>query len=64
MSTENVKSIFASKSFWVNLIALAGMLLQAFTGSEVLVNVETQATILAVINIVLRTITKEAVTWK
>lgn len=57
------KSIFNSKTFWVNIIALVGMLVQQFTGSEMLVNVETQASALAVVNVLLRTITKEPVSW-
>ena len=59
-----MKSIFASKTFWVNLIALAGIVIQGATGSQILVSVETQASVLAFINIILRTITKDAVTWK
>lgn len=59
-----MKSIFTSKTFWVNLIALAGIIIQGATGSEILVNLETQASVLAFINIILRTITKEPVTWK
>lgn len=59
-----MKSIFISKTFWVNLLALIGMVLQGLTGNEILINVETQATILAVINIILRTVTKDSVVWK
>jgi len=58
-----MKSIFTSKTFWVNLLALIGIVIQGLTGSEVLVNLETQAIILSVINILLRTVTKDPVTW-
>ena len=60
---EKMKSIFTSKTFWVNLLALIGIVIQGLTGSEVLVNLETQAIILSVINILLRTVTKDPVTW-
>jgi len=58
-----MKSIFTSKTFWVNVVALVAMIVQGITGHEYL-SIETQGTILAVINIVLRTITKDAVTWQ
>lgn len=62
MSTGNTKSIFTSKMFWANIIGLVAMIIQGVTGNEV-ISLEMQGTILAVINIVLRTITKDAVTW-
>ena len=57
-----MKSIFTSKTFWVNVVALAAMIVQGFTGKELL-NLEIQGTILAVLNIIIRTITKDSVTW-
>ncbi len=60
--TPQGKSIFTSKTFWVNVLAVLAMVLQAMTGKELL-NMEVQASILAGINIVLRFITKEPVTW-
>jgi len=60
---EGAKSIFTSKTFWLNLLALAGLVIQKLTGNEILVDATTQATILAFINILLRTITKEPVSW-
>jgi len=57
-----MKSIFNSKTFWVNVVGLVAMIVQGVTGNEV-INLEMQGTILAVINIVLRTITKESITW-
>jgi hypothetical protein len=56
------KTIWLSKTFWVNLLALAGMIAQGITGSEVF-PLEVQASILTIINIGLRFITKQAVTW-
>ena len=58
-----MKSIFTSKTFWANIVALIAMTVQGFTGKE-FVSLEMQGTILAVINIILRTITKDAVSWK
>lgn len=60
---EGKKSIFTSKIFWTNVIALVAMTVQGVTGNEFLVSVEVQASILAVINVILRTVTKDAVTW-
>lgn len=56
-----MKSIFASKTFWVNLIAAVAMIGQAASGQAVVAEPETQATLLALANIVLRFVTKEAV---
>jgi len=57
-----MKSIFTSKTFWTNVVGLVAMTVQGITGKE-LINLEIQGTILAVINIVLRTITKDPVSW-
>jgi uncharacterized membrane protein len=58
------KSIFVSKTFWVNLLSLVGMVAQGVTGNEVF-PLEVQASILTIINIILRFVTKTAVsvTW-
>lgn len=56
------KSIFVSKTFWVNVLALAAMVVQGVTGKEV-IGLDAQASILAGINILLRFITKQPVTW-
>lgn len=57
-----MKSIFISKTFWVNGVALVAIIVQGATGKEI-ISLEMQTAILAFINILLRTITKEAVTW-
>lgn len=60
-----MKSIFTSKTFWTNLLAMAVIIAQGLTGSTPeWLTIEAQATILSVINIILRTVTKEEVTWK
>jgi len=56
------KRWFLSKTVWVNVIALIGVMLQAIYNKEV-IPVELQATIISVINLFLRTITKENIVW-
>lgn len=56
------KSIFASKTFWTNAVALVAMIAQGVTGKEVM-NLEVQAAILSFVNILLRFVTKDPVTW-
>jgi uncharacterized membrane protein len=58
-----MKSIFTSKTFWVNTLSLIAIITQGITGKEI-VSVELQAGILSFINIILRTVTKEPVSWK
>ncbi len=55
------KKIYLSKTFWTNVVALLAMVLQSFTGF--VIDPETQVSILAVVNVVLRLATKEPVTW-
>ena len=57
------KSVWKSKTFWVNIIALAGMVYQMVTGNEVGIPVEAQASALTIINLVLRAVTKEPIVW-
>lgn len=56
------KPFYQSKTFWVNLVAGAALIIQGVTGNEV-VSMELQASILAAINVALRFITKGAVSW-
>jgi hypothetical protein len=55
------KKIWFSKIFWLNVLGLAAILIQAYTGY--IVSVETQASVLAVLNVLLRLITKDPVVW-
>jgi hypothetical protein len=57
------KKFYQSRTFWVNLIAAAALIYQGVTGHEFALPAETQAVILAGINLVLRAITKEPITW-
>ena len=55
------KPFWQSKTFWVNAIAGVAMVVQSVTGHEIL-DMEIQATILAVVNIIIRFITHGKVT--
>ena len=55
------KSIFLSKTFWVNLLALVAMVVQAFTAW--VLPPEFQAMALTVVNFILRMMTKQPVEW-
>lgn len=59
---KQVKSIFKSKTFWVNIIAFIAFLCQRQWGF--IVDEATQAQILMLINILLRAVTNEPVRWK
>jgi len=53
------KGWYASKTVWVNAIAIVAII----AGKEILTP-EIQTTILAVINIILRLVTKKEISWK
>ncbi|MBI5410157.1 MAG: hypothetical protein HZA14_12405 [Nitrospirae bacterium] len=55
------KTIWQSKTFWVNILAVIGILVQTQTGF--IIDPTSQAAILSVINIILRLITKSPVVW-
>jgi hypothetical protein len=57
------KRFYQSRTFWVNLIAAAVLIYQGVTGHEFALPPETQAAILAGINLVLRAITREPIRW-
>ena len=53
------KSILKSKTFWVNLLSIAGLIVQSQTGY--IIDPATQAMGLGLVNGILRTVTKEPV---
>lgn len=55
------KKFYESKTFWVNVLAIAGMIVQSYTGF--LVDAGTQVVILGVVNTLLRFITHKEITW-
>lgn len=56
------KKFWLSKTFWVNVIALLGLLLQSYTGF--VLDPEKQVALLGVVNIFLRFTTKEPIVWE
>ena len=56
------KKWYLSKIVWVNAIAFVGVMVQAITDKTILTP-ELQIMALSVINLVLRTVTKENITW-
>ena len=56
-----MKTLIKSKIFWTNLLAVVVMLVQAKYGF--VIDVEAQLALLAVINIILRAVTKEEIVW-
>lgn len=61
-NVEVVKSIFKSKTFWVNFVGFISFIIQNKYGFVIDESLQAQA--LMLINIVLRTITKEPVVWR
>jgi hypothetical protein len=58
-----MKQWYLSKTIWVNLIALIGVALETTTGKQIL-DPATQGVILTIINLVLRFVTKQGITFK
>ncbi|MFT5875297.1 MAG: hypothetical protein ACI8WT_004280 [Clostridium sp.] len=56
------KKWYLSKIVWVNAIALVAVMAQTMTGKEI-VTPELQVMALSVVNLVLRTVTKENIIW-
>jgi hypothetical protein len=55
------KEFFYSKTFWVNVIALVAIVIQSYT--DFVIAPEAQASILVLINLVLRAITGDEITF-
>ena len=58
----STKKFYLSKTFWVNVLALLVFVIQ-FYRQEFVLPAEAQAGVLAIINLLLRWITKEPVEW-
>jgi len=56
------KKFWLSKTFWVNILGLAALVAQSQFGF--IISPEAQISILAVLNVVLRAVTKEPIEWK
>lgn len=61
---QNAKFLLTSKTLWANILGIAGIAYQQYTGDSVLLEPEVQAEILAAVNILLRLITNTGVTLK
>lgn len=55
------KKWYVSKTFWVNLLSIVALIAQAEIGF--VMSPEAEAGILAVINLILRAVTKEEIEW-
>jgi hypothetical protein len=58
-----MKKWYLSKTLWVNVVALVAIIAQGVTGKDVLAP-EVQGSILAIINLILRAVTKQQLTLK
>lgn len=56
------KKWYESKTMWVNIVATVGIIVQTVTGDDIF-KPEYQVLALSVLNVVLRTITKENINW-
>lgn len=56
------KKWYTSKTLWVNLLAIAGVLAQEYYGQEI-ISTELQVLLLPAINVLLRSITKDEIKW-
>ena len=56
-----MKKWYLSKTLWVNIVALAAIIAQ--TAAGFVIDPESQAAILAVINLILRAVTDEEIDW-
>lgn len=57
------KNWYDSKTLWVNTLLLLAMITQQVTGKDILTP-EIQAAVIALINVILRMVTKDKITWK
>lgn len=57
-----MKSWYASKTLWVNAVAIIAIVLQGINSTWI-IGPEIQGGILAVINVILRAVTGESITW-
>ena len=57
-----MKKWYASKTIWTNAVMLVGVIILNTTGKNLLTP-EVQAAIISVVNLILRVVTKEEITW-
>ena len=59
---NNLKNFWESKVFWINVLAIIGFVIQYFV-TDFVISPAIQASALAVINMILRFITKKEIVW-
>lgn len=64
MAKVQTKTIWESKTFWLNLIGALVIILQLITSTHLVVDTDVQSILLAVLNILLRFKTNTAVTLR
>jgi len=55
------KKFWLSKTFWLNVLAIIALIVQSQTGY--VISPEAQVSILGVLNVILRFITKNPISW-
>ena len=60
-NNSQIKPFWASKTLWLNVIAIVAILLQGKAGYTL--GPEIQTSILLLINIILRAVTKQEIVW-
>lgn len=61
---QTKKMWYESKVLWINIISLMAIVFQIVTNNELVIDAETQALLLGVVNMVLRVVTKDEITFK
>ena len=56
------KKWYLSKTLWINVLSIVGILIQTKLGNPIIAP-ELEVTLLSVINIIIRTVTKSNITW-
>lgn len=62
MTKENGKKWYTSKTLWLNVLGIVAIVLQTQIGF--VLSAELQTSVLAILNVVLRIVTKEPIHWK
>jgi hypothetical protein len=57
-----MKKWYYSKTIWANMLVVVAMIIQVYTGKD-WINADIQVAILALINLILRIVTKENLSW-
>jgi len=61
VQSKKGKVFYLSKTFWVNVLAIVALVVQYFTGW--VMSAGLQATVLGILNILLRLVTKHPINW-